>query len=764
MVKHIKNASHEKDGIRIRRVFILEEGKDGYMWASGEYGICRININNFTVDYLADTPFSKLSGTFISPIFFPDNENIWIGVTEGGVWHYNIVTKKLVVHNKDNGLLSNYVFSIAKDSGDHIYIGTDLGVNILSNDQKIKTITTKDGLILSRAEALLCDAKGRMWIGNDIALACYSAKDSSLSVFDERYGLSIYGFWVNAYYQNKAGEFVFGTPKGLQYFFPDDLYNKRITLNALISGIETKDINSGITQSGEYKMASDDNYVTFHFTSVDYSTHLNTFYQYKLEASDKEWITVTNQNSVHYSSLQPGAYTFKLKVSSNKKDWQDAANEVTIFIAEPFWRTWWFKILAVIAATSLIVYVINFYRSKQKRKQNELETELVVTFFASQINKHTNVDALLWDVAKQCISQLHFEDCVIYLKDTERNILIQKAAHGPKNPADFTIHHPIEIEVGKGIVGTVAATGVAEIIHNTSLDSRYILDDEQRYSEIAVPIMINGEVAGVIDSEHSRKHFFNNRHLKILSTIAALCAGQIQLVKAGEEKKKAEIELLQNKQKALESRLQSLRLQMNPHFLFNALNSVQQMILANEEMIATKYLSRFSKLLRAILVHSDKETITLKEELEILNLYIELESIRFKGAFNYKVICDEDIDLEEVKVPTLLVQPFVENAIWHGLMHKEGDRQLLVEFIEKGDSLQCIIEDNGVGRKQAAAVKGVSLNGVNHQSKGIAVTTERLKAMRNIAGEEGSIVFIDKQNEDGSAAGTRIEINFPIQL
>ena len=763
LLKQIRYDGKRPDGLKTWRVYTLKEHLDGYMWASGENGICRINTRNFTIDNLSNTPFIKLANTFVSPIFFSDSNNVWIGVTEGGVWHYNLKSGELNVHDKDNGLLSNYIFSINQDEQKNIYIGTNLGVNILLDDGRTKTITTKDGLMIPRAEALITDKKGRMWIGNDISLACYTIKDSSLSVFDERYGISIYGFRVNAYYQNMLGEFVFGTPKGLQYFFPEDLLKKKINLNALISRIETKDIATGITQSALYKLPSYDNYVTFHFTSVDYSSHLNTFYEYKLEGNDKDWIMVTNQNSVHYSSLQPGLYKFRLRVSNNKKDWQYASNEVSINIATPYWRTAWFRLLGILAGVSLIGYVINFYRAKQKKKQNELETALVITYFASQINKHNDIEALLWDVAKNCISRLHFEDCVIYLYDKERKVLVQKAAFGPKNIDDFTIHHPIDIPLGKGIVGSVAQTGHSEIVNNTTLDNRYIIDDERRCSEIAVPIHIDGKVVGVIDSEHSKKHFFTNQHLKVLTTIAALCAGQMQLVKAEEEKKMAEIELLQNKQKALESRLQSLRLQMNPHFLFNALNSVQQMILANEEMIATKYLSRFSKLLRAILVHSDKETISLKEELDILHLYVELESIRFKEAFTYAITCDENIDTDEVRVPTLLVQPFVENAIWHGLMHKEGNRKLLVAFEETGDSLQCIIEDNGVGRKKASEIKGVPLNGSNHQSKGIAVSTERLKALRNKDGESGSINFVDLHDADGSATGTRIEINFPIQ-
>jgi ligand-binding sensor domain-containing protein/putative methionine-R-sulfoxide reductase with GAF domain len=762
LLRYFKNNTEAPGSVRFKRAYSLQEDSKGFMWAGGENGMCRININNFSVDYLRNTPLGQFENNFVSPIFFPDADNIWFAITDGGARHYNFVTGKLEAFTKDDKLSSNYIFSIQTDKDSNVYIGSDAGVDILLRNGNVKTITTKDGLLIPRAEALLPDKNGCMWIGNDIGLACYSTIDSSLLVFDERYGLSIYGYRVNAYYRNSAGEFVFGTPKGLQYFFPEALLTKKINLNALVSGIETKDISTTVTNTVAYNLASDDNYVTFSFSTVDYSSHLNTFYQYKLENNDADWTTVTNQNSVHYSSLPPGKYIFRLRVSSNKKDWQEASNSITINIAKPYWKTWWFRALGILMGLAVIGYVINYFRQKQKQKQNELETELVITYFASQINKHTDIDALLWDVAKNCISRLHFEDCIIYMLDKERNMLVQKAAYGPKNPVAFDIKAPIEIPVGRGIVGTVALTGVAEIVNNTAADERYIVDDEVRYSEITVPIILDSRVVGVIDSEHQRRNFFTERHLKILNTIAALCAAQMQLVQSEEDKKKAEIELLRNKQKALESRLQSLRLQMNPHFLFNALNSVQQMILANEEMVATRYLSRFSKLLRAILVHSDKETITLKEELEILQLYVELESIRFKESFTYSITCDEDIDVDEVKIPTLLVQPFVENAIWHGLMHKEGERRLQVYFAEKGEWLQCVVEDNGVGREKAQQVKAISSSGAKHQSKGIAVSMERLKAMRSTAGDEGYIVFTDLYTENGAATGTRIEINFPI--
>ena len=478
---------------------------------------------------------------------------------------------------------------------------------------------------------------------------------------------------------------------------------------------------------------------------------------------DKKWVKLADQNSVRYNSLPPGKYVFKIRISNDNKSWQESDNEVTVIIAAPFYQSWWFKLIGTFIALFILWYVMKYYQRKQQKQREELETQIVINYFASQINKHQKKDDMLWDIAKNCISKLNFEDCVIYLLDEERNVLVQKAAWGPKMERDFTIYNPIEIPVGKGIVGTVAQTGRPELINNTDLDKRYIADDAKRHSELAVPLIVDNKIIGVIDSEHSQKNFFKQKHLNILNTVAVLCAAQIQRVKAEEEKQQAMIETLENKQKMTESRLQSLRLQMNPHFLFNALNSIQQMILANEEMVATKYLSKFSKLLRTILVHSDKEFISLKEELEILNLYVDLESIRFKDSFQYKIECDEDIDADEVKLPTLLIQPFVENAIWHGLMHKEGERSLLIKFFENRDKLHCIIEDNGIGRERSGEAKLATGQGNRHTSKGIQVSLERLRAMGNGNGHEASLEIIDLKNENGKAAGTRIEIIFPLQ-
>jgi len=180
-----------------------------------------------------------------------------------------------------------------------------------------------------------------------------------------------------------------------------------------------------------------------------------------------------------------------------------------------------------------------------KNRKKELETEITINYFAQSLFKANSVDEVLWGLAKDCISRLEFVDCVIYLIDEASNILVQKAAHGPKNPIDFDIHNPITITLGNGIVGSVAKSGIAEIISDTSKDERYILDDDMRLSEIAVPIKLGEKVIGVIDSEHPKKDFYTDRHLRILTTISKLVANRIDKLKEQEDKERLQKEIVQ---------------------------------------------------------------------------------------------------------------------------------------------------------------------------------------------------------------------------
>ena len=204
----------------------------------------------------------------------------------------------------------------------------------------------------------------------------------------------------------------------------------------------------------------------------------------------------------------------------------------------------------------------------------------------------------------------------------------------------------------------------------------------------------------------TQKNFYSQRHLQILTTIASHCAERIVKLKTEENLHRNELELLHTQNRLAEEKLTALRSQMNPHFIFNSLNSIQQFILKGEVDNANKYLSQFSKLIRLVLQYSEYNFISLEEEINMLKLYLSLEKTRFGNSFEYSIQVEDDLDADEIKIPNLMVQPFVENAIWHGLMHKEGDRKIDIRFHLKHEkSVVCEVTDNGIGREKAAEIK-----------------------------------------------------------
>jgi tetratricopeptide (TPR) repeat protein len=212
--------------------------------------------------------------------------------------------------------------------------------------------------------------------------------------------------------------------------------------------------------------------------------------------------------------------------------------------------------------------------------------------------------------------------------------------------------------------------------------------------------------------------------------------------------------------KAIELEMQALRAQMNPHFIFNSLNSINRFILQNNRLQASEYLTKFSKLVRMILQNSQCSLISLESELESLGLYLEMEALRFNYHFAYKISVPKDLDVEMLKVPPLILQPYVENAIWHGLMHKEEKGQLDIEVSEEGDHLYFKITDNGIGRKKASEI--ASKSATKHKSMGLRITANRIAMIQHSNDEESPVKINDLVHDDGTAAGTEVVIKMPV--
>ena len=201
-----------------------------------------------------------------------------------------------------------------------------------------------------------------------------------------------------------------------------------------------------------------------------------------------------------------------------------------------------------------------------------------------------------------------------------------------------------------------------------------------------------------------------------------------------------------------------LRSQINPHFIFNSLNSVQKYIWENKEEDAAEYLASFAKLIRAILENSRKETISLKEEINVMKLYVELEHRRSNAQFDYTIKVDENLPQDTIQIPPLLMQPFIENAVWHGLNKKSTKGNLAVTIVQKNNQLICIIDDDGVGRqpkKQTSREEKKSL--------GIEITQQRIARLMQTTKQEASVLIYDKK-ENGLATGTTVTITLPLQI
>lgn len=204
--------------------------------------------------------------------------------------------------------------------------------------------------------------------------------------------------------------------------------------------------------------------------------------------------------------------------------------------------------------------------------------------------------------------------------------------------------------------------------------------------------------------------------------------------------------------------LASLQNQMNPHFIFNALNSIKVFLIENNKEKAVYYLNKFSKLIRKILESSRIESHSLEEELEIITLYMSIENIRFEEEIQYTIEKDSSVFISKIKVPPLLLQPFVENAIWHGLMLSKKEKKITIKVYDEQGTIKLSLKDNGIGRKASQQLK--QKRSFKKESVGLKMTEERISFFNQKHGLNYNFEFIDLEDESGNAEGTEVRFNF----
>ncbi|MEZ4811295.1 MAG: tetratricopeptide repeat protein [Allomuricauda sp.] len=286
-----------------------------------------------------------------------------------------------------------------------------------------------------------------------------------------------------------------------------------------------------------------------------------------------------------------------------------------------------------------------------------------------------------------------------------------------------------------------------QIQHDVYLKDKELKQNELRLALLNARIMLN---------------YKRLTYLAIITILLMLSAGLLYFRFRSKKKSNAILseknevisqqkEVIEAMNAQLEKRM--LRAQMNPHFIFNSLSSIRHLVSSDDKESALTYLNKFSKLLRQVLETSINVNLVLHEEIELLKIYVELEALRFDNSFSYTFNIDENLDVYQHEVPMLLVQPYIENAILHGLLPKKGSKELSISFRDEKDHIVCIIEDNGVGFNPQADTKGSK-----KKSRGMSITEKRIEALGKFSNKE--LVKIENLNKNGKT-GTRMTILIP---
>ncbi|MBU2938840.1 tetratricopeptide repeat protein [Lacinutrix sp. C3R15] len=255
------------------------------------------------------------------------------------------------------------------------------------------------------------------------------------------------------------------------------------------------------------------------------------------------------------------------------------------------------------------------------------------------------------------------------------------------------------------------------------------------------------------EAEVSRYKFIKNTSMFVGSTLAIGLTIGFMLYKKKQEANAIAKETAFNL-KVSNTELKALRAQMNPHFIFNSLNSIQSYIAKNDIENATNYLTKFSKLMRETLEKSTQKEITLTEDISILKTYLDIENKRANNSFTYNINIDETIDAENTLIPPMILQPFVENSIIHGLRKSTERGKICINYTKEKDMLICSVEDNGIGRAASAA----NTPNTNKHSLGMRITKSRIEIINKIKDTKGNLHIIDKPN------GTKVEVKLPLTL
>ena len=514
--------------------------------------------------------------------FFEDESNaLWLCTEGSGLVRYRYLTNDFETIEPVKKI-SLFIRHLLPD-GPLFWLATDNGL-VVYNWQQNKVV--KHAVLNTNGSSNVCyaiqkDNNGFYWVSTNLGLYKFNAKYEVIQKYNTGNGLSFLEYNTACTLKDSSGGIYFGGVGGITHFNPAALKQNEYSPAPLITSIKVKDklwpLQKNPNLVNSLTLHHEQNFITIQFSVTNFSNEANNTFSYRLKGLNDNWTTGSTSNIATFTSLPPGDYVFELRSANSDGNWSNEVKTLAISILPPWWQTWWFISLAVVAFASLITFIVV-------------------------------------------------------------------------------------------------------------------------------------------------------RRIKAIRNDASV------------------------KQQLAELEIKGLHAQMNPHFIFNSLNSIKEMILEDQKQNASRYLSKFAQLIRTSLEQSRQTFISIKQCVDHLQQYLEMEKLRFED-FTYSIEIDEKLDANETQIAPMLVQPLVENAIWHGLRSKDSDRKLFIRFIKEGNQVICEVDDNGVGLRHTMNSKSTTLSA--HRSLGITNIKERLKLLNEKYHMKCSLNINDKTELPGrSGTGT----------
>ncbi len=658
-----------------------------------------------------------LGGAFVFQIFEDEQKNIWLTTETNGVYKYNHEYFKN--YSTKEGLNTINVISALHNDDGSIWFGTNKGISILKNDKFSEYPLKLDAPI----SCFFKDSKQQIWIGSLNGVCCLTKKNGNYNTTYYSIPTKVYEYGVWSISEDNSGNIWAGSYlAGIFKLENNKFINQDKNINhhvesALDMEFDDADRLYLATLNGVF--VYDLKNKKGQFISEKDGLISELVYSIKITRNKKYLWAGTNQgiSRIDISKLKQGIINI---VSYTKADGFEGVECNTHGIYEDEQSNIWFG-----TVNGLVKY------SPKEFKINDNHSKTTISHF--QLGY---VDTLLSQGVKLSASLNNITFFVDGISLTNSN----------------NVRYTYKLE---GFDKEYSPTTENSFIKYDNLPSgKYIFKVKSCNSEgmwNIEPTTFNFEVLTPI----YKSWWFV---LLVLSSVVAsvFLFFQYRLKKANRKQQK----IFEQKIEVSKSELKALRAQMNPHFVFNSLNSIQHYILNSKSEEAVKYLNKFAKLIRIILHNSEKPTVTINEDVESIKLYLELERMRFDNQFDYEIILGSDIDGDYDEIPPMLIQPYLENAILHGINPKEAKGFIKVNIEHITSFIKITIVDDGIGREKANALKSL-LPPNKHKSLGMKITQDRLRILNTMQQSQLSVNIIDLYHTNKEALGTKIELFIP---